>query len=222
MYIIRINNSGFEKLDEFFSYFKKLTFKKGETILRVGDNPRGVYFLKKGYVRLYSISEDAQELTLIIFKPEDFFPLIWAFTGNTPNQYYLEAMGHVEIQMAPRDEFVKFIKDHGDVLFDLTSRILIRLGGLIERMNYMVFGNAYNKVASIISICGERFGFPEKNGVIIDVALTHKDIADLLGMARETVSIEIKKLEKMGIIGYRGRHIVVKDVERLKEESLFV
>ncbi len=48
MYYVYINN-GFEKLDEFFSRFKKLTFKKGETILRAGDEPRGVYFLKKGY-----------------------------------------------------------------------------------------------------------------------------------------------------------------------------
>lgn len=128
-------------------------------------------------------------------------------------------MGHVEIQMAPRDEFVKFIKAHGDVLFDLTSRILIRLGGLIERMNYMVFGNAYNKVASIIAICAERFGIKFNGEVEIGVPLTHKDIANLLGMARETVSIEIKKLEKMGIIGYHGRHIIVKDIKKLRKES---
>lgn len=217
-----IDNSGFRKLDEFFSQFKKVTFKKGETILRAGEEPHGVLFLKKGYVKLYSVSEDAQELSLIIFKPEDFFPLIWTITGTTPNKYYLEAMGHVELQQAPRDEFVKFIKANGDVLFELTSRILIRLGGLIERMVYMVFGNAYNKVASIIAICSERFGFKDKDGIVVDVLLTHKDIADLLGMARETVSLEIKKLEKEGIIGYHGRHIIVKDTDALKDESLLV
>lgn len=128
-------------------------------------------------------------------------------------------MGHVELQQAPRDEFVKFVKANGDVLFELTSKILIRLGGLIERMVYMVFGNAYNKVASIIAICAERFGYPDKEGVVIDVLLTHKEIANLLGIARETVSIEIKKLEKLGIIGYKGRYIVVRDVKALRGES---
>ncbi len=129
-------------------------------------------------------------------------------------------MGHVEIWQVPRDKFVEFVKTNGDVLFELTSRILIRLGGLIERINYMVFGNAGNKVASIISICAERFGSLGKDGILIEVFLTHKNLADLLGMARETVSIEVKKLEKKGFIEYHGRHIIVKNVKRLKEESL--
>lgn len=205
----------FKKLDEFFSRFKNIHFKKGEIILRADEEPRAVYFLKKGYVRVYSISEDAQELTLIIFKPEDFFHMIWAINAS-PNKYYLEAMTPVELQQASRDEFIKFIKANGDVLFELTSRILIRLGGLLSRMEYMVFGNAHNKVASIISICAERFGSMENGELVIGVPLTHKDIANLIGVARETVSIEIKKLEKEGIIGYLGKHIVIKDLRKLK------
>lgn len=187
VYDIFIETERFEKLDQFFSRFKKVIFKKGETILRVGDEPRGVYFLKKGYVRLYSISEDAKELTLIIFKREDF---------------------------------VKFIKENSDVLFELMGRILMRLGGLLTRMEYMIFGNAYNKVASIISICAERFGSAEKLGVMIGLPLTHKDIANLIGVARETVSIEIKRLENERIIGFRSKYIVVKDVNKLRKKAM--
>lgn len=214
-----MDNIAFQKLGDFFAQFKRLTFKKGEIVLRADEEPRGVLFLHKGYVKLYSISQDAQELILIIFKPEDFFPMIWAINAS-PNSYYLEAMGHVELWQAPRGEFISFLKTNSDVLFELTSRILIRLGGLLSRMEYLVFGNAYNKVASIIAICAERFGFVDGKETIIGVPLTHKDIANLIGVARETASIEIKKLEKKGIVGYRGRHIVVKDVERLKEESI--
>lgn len=145
--------------------------------------------------------------------------MIWAINA-TPSNYYLEAMSHVEIQRAPRDEFIKFIKANGDVLFELTSRILVRLGGLLTRMEYMAFGNAHNKVASIISICAERFGHKNTHGeTVVGVFLTHKDIANLIGVARETVSIEIKKLENEGIIGYSGRHIVIKDPKKLRSKS---
>ena len=129
-------------------------------------------------------------------------------------------MGPVELELAPRNEFVKFIKENNDVLFELTVRILIRLGGLIERMNYLVFGNAYNKVASIISICAQRFGDLERAGIVIGVPLTHKDIANLIGVARETVSIEIKKLEKEGILSFKGKHIIVKDQKKLKAKAM--
>jgi len=57
--------------------------------------------------------------------------------------------------------------------------------------------------------------------ILIHIPLTHRDIAMLVGMTRETVSIEIKKLERKGIIEYKGRSIFVKDLRKLKEGSLF-
>lgn len=207
-----------EKLNNFFSGSKKISFKKGETILRPDDEPHGVFYLKEGYTRLYSISKNAQELTLIIYKPGEFFPLVWAI-NNTHNAYYLEALTNVEIYRAPRNEFIKFIKSNNELMYEINVRILQRLEGALRRMEYAMFGNARSKVASIILICAERFGDKNKNQVLIKVPLTHQDIAKLIGMARETVSIEMKKLQQMGLIDYKGKHLVVKDYSKLKGES---
>ncbi len=206
-------------LEDFFSQFKSLHYKKGETILRPGDIPQGVSYLKSGYVRLYSVSESGQELTLIIFKSGDFFPIMWTI-NNTPIVQYVETMTKVELWRCPRDNFLKFIKANSDVFFDLTSHMLERLGGLLQRMEYLVFGNVGQKIASIILICAERFG-EEKNGEIeIQVPLTHKDIAMLLGIARETASIEIKKLERKGLIEIKNKHVIVKNKKLLEREAI--
>lgn len=212
-------NNAASKLNSFLSGFKLLHYKKGETILRAGDTPQGVLYIKKGYVKDYSISREGEELTLIIFKPEDFFPMQWAI-NNIQSTHYFEAMSAVDIWRIPKDEFILFIKDNPSIFFELTSHIILRLGGVLQRMEYLAFGNAYQKVASILMICADRFGEKERKSVVIQVILTHKDIANLLGITRETVSVEIKKLERKEIIGYRGRLIVIKDVEGLKRESL--
>ena len=81
-----MSNAALGKLDKFFSKFKKLHYKKGELILRGGDSPQGVYFIDKGYVKDYSISKEGEELMLILFKPEDFFPMQWVF-NNKPNDH---------------------------------------------------------------------------------------------------------------------------------------
>lgn len=216
-----MEKQSFEKLNDFFSQFKSLSFKKGETILRAEEEPKGVFYLKKGYAKLYSISKNAQELIFIIYKPEDFFPSIWPIT-DAPVVYYTEALTNVEVYLAPRDKFLKFIKKNPDVLFEITSRILTRFGGLLNRMEYAMFGNAHNKVASIILICAERFGTDFKEGILIQVPLTHQEIANLLGVARETVSIEMKKLQEKGLITHKEKYLVVKNTEGLKKESLFV
>lgn len=208
-----------EKLNDFFSGFKKLFFKKGETILRPDEKARNVFYLKKGYAKLYSISKNAQELTFIIYKPGDFFPLIPAI-NNIPVSYYMEALTPLEAYQVPVEDLRKFIKNNSEVLYELTTRILTRLGGVFTRMEYAMFGNAQNKVAAIILICAERFGQEEKKGILIQVPLTHQDIANLLGVARETVSIEMKKLQKLGFIDYRGKHLLVKDIQKLKGNSV--
>ncbi|OGE28023.1 hypothetical protein A2867_04060 [Candidatus Daviesbacteria bacterium RIFCSPHIGHO2_01_FULL_40_11] len=208
-----------KKLNNFFSRFKKLSFKKGESILRAEDKPKGVLYLKKGYVRLYSISSNAQELTLIIFKADDFFPMMWAI-NDTPNTYYLDAMTDAELYQAPRKQFLNFIKNNSEVLFEINSRILTRFGGILSRMEYAIFGHAQSKVASIILLCAERFGSKEKRDIIVQVPLTHQDIANLIGVARETVSIEMEKLQKQGLIEHLGRSLVVKDIQKLKRESV--
>lgn len=209
-----------EKLKDFFSGFKEMSFKKGETILKPYDKPYGVFYLTEGYARLYSISKNAQELTLIIFKTEDIFPLRWTIT-KIPNFYYLETITPVKLYRAPRKDFLKFIKNNNDILFEISSRILLRLDGLLKRMEYAMFGNARSKVASILLICAERFGKRDKAGnIVIQVPLTHHDIARLIGMARETVSIEMKKLQEMSLIKYRGKYLAVKDIQGLVKESV--
>lgn len=207
------------RLELFFRDFRKLHYKKGETILRAEDSPTGVYLLTKGFVRLYAVSKSGEILTLIIFKPGDFFPVMWAI-NNVRTDYYLEAMTNVDLWRAGQDKFVAFIKSNPEVFFELTSKILVRFGGLLKRMEYLVFGNAYAKVASIITICAERFSRSEKGKVIIEVPLTHSDLASMVGVTRETASIEIKKIEKKGLIGHQGRLIVVKNLRGLRKESL--
>jgi CRP/FNR family transcriptional regulator len=207
-----------DQLEEFFSQFRRLNYKKHEVIVRPGDTPSGMFFISRGYVKVYTLSESGQELSLIIFKPGDCFPMIWAFNDVNIIQY-CEATTPVEVYRSSKDEFKKFLQSNPDVLWDVTSKILIRFQGVLERMEYMVFGSAYQKVASILVICAERFGLAKNHGIIIRVPLTHKDVANLIGLTRETTSVELKKLENARIISKKGRHIVVKNFKRLKEEA---
>src|SRR3989344_193941 len=62
-----------------------MTYKKGETILRSDDNPQGVYYIKKGFVKMDSIFENGREITLNIFKPGAYFPMTWAVGGILQN-----------------------------------------------------------------------------------------------------------------------------------------
>lgn len=214
-----MNNLAIDKLEKFFSQFKTIHYKKGETFLRPGDMPQGINFLKKGYVRLYSLCSEGQDLTLVLYKPGDFFPVVWSFTG-TPSIYYFEALSQVEIQRARKEEFGKFIDENIDVFQEVNYHIIHRFQMALKRMEYLVFGKADAKLASILLICGRDFGIDTRKGREIQIPFAHKDIASLAGLTRETVSLELKKIEKMKLIGYNGRHIVIRNEKALKKKAI--
>ncbi|MBI4036245.1 Crp/Fnr family transcriptional regulator [Candidatus Daviesbacteria bacterium] len=215
-----MESAALDKLSDFFSKYKQLTYTKGEIIIREDDEPAGVYFLKNGYVRMGSIFESGGELTLNIFKPGSFFPMIWAI-GELKNSYFCQAMTEVKVYRAPRVEVIKFVKENPEVLYDLTKRILIGLDGMITNIQYLMFGNSYNRIAAAILLLAKRFGEKLDGKIVINFNLVHQDIAHLAGVTRETASIAIKQLENKGVIGRIKKKFVVKNMGKLTKE-LFV
>lgn len=209
------------KLYDFFSQFKTLEYSKGQTILRVGDMAQGVYFLKSGYAKLNSVSQDGKELTMVIYSAGDFFPVVWTFFGTRPSIYSYEAITDTKILRAPREKFIEFINTDKEISLEVTKGIIMRFQTALRRMRYLTFGNASSKLASILLICGKDFGIEKNNEVEIQLPLTHKDIANLVGVTRETVSLELKKFDRKGIIIYNKKIIIIKDKKSLEERAIF-
>lgn len=206
-----------KKLAGFFGQYKTLRYKKHENILHADDIPSGVYFISEGYAREFVVSPDGEELTLLVFRPSDFFPIRWALT-NVHNTKYFQAMTPLVVHRAPRDAFIDFLQKNPDVLFAFTCYVLHRIGFLLNRMEKMTFGHAKEKIASIIDIMSERVGTKNGNESRLDLPLTHRDIGYLAGMTRETTSLELEKLQKKGLITYKNHILTVCDIEALKKE----
>lgn len=214
-----LHPSTVQSLDKYFSPFTHRFVKKRETILRSDELKSHIFYIKNGFVRAYRISEDGEELTLLILKPGDFFPLTYGL-NNLPTIYYLEAITPVEVYKAPQDRFVAYLHESPDVFFDLSTQIMDRFDGMLARMEYMVWSKAYTKIAATLLICAKRFGQIHNNTVLIEVPLTHRDIATMVGLTRETTSIEMKKLEKKGLLSRQGKLLFIKNLSLLEQESL--
>jgi len=205
------------KLNIYFSKHKKVTFKKGNTIIRAGEEPSGAFFLKKGYVKMSYIFENGVEIIFNIFKPGSLFPIIW-FVGGVDNSYNYQAMTDVELYKSKKSEVIKMLDENPDVLFDLTKRLVIGFDGLLLNIRHILFGNSVTRVCSAIYIMAKRFGKKRLGGkVLVEIKLTHQDIANLSGITRETASIAIKKLERQGVITQKKGYILVNNIKKLEK-----
>jgi CRP/FNR family transcriptional regulator len=204
-------------LDTFFQKYTRLKYKKGDVILRAEDTPQGVFYLKKGYVRQYMVAESGAMLMLHIFKPNSFFPMTWVL-NDTPNTYYLEAVTSVDVWRAPKDAVKEFLRDHPDVVMNLTQRLLLGMSGLRHRIEFLVMSNAYQKTLLLLLYLAENLGEIENGEVVLPVPVTHREISAWIGTTRETASLQVETLKKHGLIMYRKRQMIIPSIKNLEKE----
>jgi len=187
----------------FFRKYPRISFRRGTILIQADENPTGISYIEKGYVKQYVISPKGEMLMLTIFKPGAFIPLTWGL-NETTNASTFESLTDVTVYRAPREDIVSFLQNNPDILFDRTQRLLMGISGLLERMQTIVLDSAYDRVVRVLSYFGKKFG-PN-----LPFPLPHKEIAVWTGLARETVSLQIEKLHAQGKIEYNGRNLLIK------------
>jgi CRP-like cAMP-binding protein len=206
-----------ELLRVFFDEYPEAKFKKGSQILHSGEDPEGMYYLIDGFVRQYAASPSREILYLHVYKPESCFPMMWLI-NETANRYNYEAMTNVIMKRAPTSKVKQFIARNDEMLEFFTRRLLLGMDGLLTRMESLVLDDAYAKTVLLFWYFAKSFGKRDARKIIIDVPLSHREIASWIGTARETASLQAEVMKEKGIITYSGKHYVIADVNRLDKE----
>jgi CRP/FNR family cyclic AMP-dependent transcriptional regulator len=200
----------------FFSNHKPIMLKRGQVIIRPNEDLNSIIYLKTGVVKMYTLSEEGDELTLHLFTARSFFPMMLRLSGKT-NAYYYEAVEDSQGMIAPTEEVLKWLKSEPEVLFDLTSRFSSAIMGLLTRIEGMAFQDAFAKMVSLIIYLAEKFGEDREGVVHITLILNHQDIASWLSIRRETASRQLEKLQKTGLIQVKDQHIIIPNLSKLKD-----
>jgi CRP/FNR family cyclic AMP-dependent transcriptional regulator len=133
--------------------------------------------------------------------------------------YYYEAFTPlVEVYSIDRAEFVDFIKNRPELLYQELQRSLADQLGASLRLNALQHSRASDKLVYTLHYLALTHGKPaSKNLIEITLSLTHQDFANLTGLTRETAATELNRLKKQGVIDY-GKHLPYQlDLSRLMQ-----
>lgn len=186
------------KLTRFFANYPVRRYAQGDIILFADNTVPPVLCIAKGRIAQYDIAENGNKAMLNIFQPPAFFPMMNAING-TPNRHFYEALTDVQLRAAPPEEAVQFLRDNPDVTFDLLSRLYSGVDGLLGKVTQLMAGTARARLVLELSIAAQRFGAEAADGAKV-VRFTETQLAHQTGLARETVSRELQKLKKEGLI----------------------
>jgi len=181
---------------------------KGETIFLPGDPSESVYFLKKGRVKLAHLDESGKKLTLTICERGEPFGEM-ALAGEDERSLIAETLEDVELCIVSKRDLLGFARDNPDFSLSITKLIGLRFVQIKNRLDELLFKNVRTRLARLFLKISDQFGEESEEGRVIKIRLTHQEISDLIGAARETTSTTIGEFESEGLIGKSGRFYVI-------------
>lgn len=195
---------------------RKVTYRKGEYIIRPGEMPSGVFYIDSGIVKAYDITRYGDENLLIIRKERELFPLIWALTGQERHVIY-EALAPTTVCQVSRDTFLEFIKSDPDALAPLLDMTIEMYRLHSERIINLEYRSVRERLISFLLTMAGRFGEDTDEGLMIRIPLKHQDIASSINSSRETTSRELSALERRGLLRNQQSQILLINVPALEE-----
>jgi len=193
----------------------KLTYRKGEFIIRPGEAPSAVFYIEEGLVKAYNISKYGEENLLIIRKDHEIFPLIWAITGQERDIIYQTMVQSIVWRISPQT-YLTFLHNHPAALPPLLDMVTEMYRIHSERLLNLEYRTVRERLISFLLTMANRFGGEADEGTVIEAPLRHQDIASSINASRETASREIAALERKGLIKSKNGNIILKDIDALQ------
>ncbi len=195
------------------SSFEKY-YQKGEIIFFENDDYGGLYLLVSGRVKLSMLSPDGKEKVLNILQEGDIMGEV-SFFDLDPHPITAEAMENARIVIIPREKLEDIITKKPSLALKIIESLAKKTRLLTSQVRELVFHDAAGRMASLLSRFVKDFGVEINGGKMIDIILTHKEIANLIGSSRVTVTKIINNFIDEGVIKMHKRKIVIVDEEKL-------
>lgn len=199
-----------EVFEKFVKQYHTRKFGKGELILVQGEVPSTAYVLKTGIIKTYNLTAQGEEKPISYDAGNEIFPIGWVFNQLKWSQYYYEAYTNCEVYCVPKDDYRYFLQKNPLILYETMQSFIGFYLNYQMRVNALEQSKAAAKVLNTIHYLCLRFGEDIKENIIrIKLPLTQQELANFMGLTRETTGIELKKLQRQGVLSYKRQKYIV-------------
>jgi len=199
---------------------KRRSLKKGEALFRKGDEGTSLYIVKSGSVKVVLPSEMGEEVAAAILSEGDFFGEM-ALLDEMPRSADVVALEPSELLALRQKDFLRFLKDNEGAIQSVLSYLSMRLRKTDDLLEDAHFLNISTRFARRLVELAQRYGHQKEEGgaIEIDLRLTQKDLAGIVGTTRESINKELRILREKKLVDTEGSSIRILDLKRLEKRA---
>ncbi len=206
-----------DHIEQVFKPGYQRIYPSGQIMLYQGEKSSSVYYIHSGYIKVYDITVRGEEKVLLILGKGDLFPLIWTFGASDSLLYFYEVHEEVELSVLPRDSFIEHIQKDHQFTIALLEYFVDRTKELMTRVESIEGTSALHKVGQVLLYLANTHGQKlAKDAQLIKLTITHQLLAQMAGITRETVSIQMKIFEENEAIEKNEANLII-HTDRIEE-----
>ncbi len=205
-----------EELDRLYSLCSTMKISKGEYVFLECDQPRNLFVVVKGEVKLLKQTEDGRETIVEMAYPGEIFGEEAVFDGQ-PYPMTAQALSDVELLAISRADFFAFLRDNPDLALEIITELGMRLRESQNTIRALAMERVEWRIARVLLMLSRKAGTPQADGVSIDLPLTRQDIADMAATTVETTIRVLSNFRKMGLVETEKGKIILRDKKHLEE-----
>jgi CRP/FNR family transcriptional regulator len=197
--------------DEFKSLepiFQVKNYRKSQIIFMEEETGNYMYIVLAGKVKVTKTTSTGKETILAIHQSGDFFGEMALLDGKTAPAT-VSAMEDCRIASIHHSDFQRMLMSNEKVVHQIVQVLCARLRQVWAQVQDLSYSTADNRIRAGILSLSRKHGVQDARGIIIDLKITHQELAELVGTSRETVTRTLARLQKKGVLELDSRRIVL-------------
>jgi CRP-like cAMP-binding protein len=193
---------------------READFKKGDIILHEGTLTSHIIYLKSGLVKEYIKNASEKEQILQIVKKYTYLGLPSLF-GDRINHYSYAALEDIKVCYIDINLFNRLVRQNGgfayEILVSVSRDSLNNFHRFVNQSQKKTYGRVAEAILYFSTIIYE--------GPAFDLPFSRQELADLIGISRESTTRVLTKFKEDGIIGIKGKSIRIEKMDLLRQIS---
>jgi CRP/FNR family transcriptional regulator len=176
-----------------------------------------MFYIETGFVKAYAVNARGDQHLHMIYGPGGYFPLLFADRLARRSLAYEALVAGQLLEVAPT-KLEATMSTQRQLALEMVQLAATQFALGIERIHSLQYRFARERLIACLLSLAERFGMANGASYEIMVRISHQALASKVNLSRESVSREIDRLMRKGLVQVRQGRIVLVDVPGLRAQ----
>jgi len=184
------------------------SYPEGAMLCMEGEAARGIHILCQGRVKLLTTNSEGKTFILKIAQPGQVFGLNSIVTGR-PHEVTVETMQPSVFAYVSKEDFLRFIKDNGEACLRVVQQLGQECHSAYEVIRSLGLASSVSEKLAKFLVGWSADGQERAGAVRVKLALTHEELAQLIGCSRESVTRTLSDFRRQKLVELNGSTLLV-------------